>query len=1056
LTALLLVVFVGVSGATVPATTSAVASCTASPTTVAVGEQVTLDASNSDAVYVEFDVDGDGTFERIDETDFEITTSYSEPGTYETLVRAQNDPSDIGFCGTITVEAANEPPSVDLFVTPNPTTVGRPTTFDAQASDQDGTIVEYRWDFDGDGNIEVTSGGDTVSYEYVESGTYVGTVTAVDDDGATRSASGDISVVKSENIAPSADFSVSPRPGQAGSVTTFDASGSSDPDGSIQAYRWDFDGDGVRDRTTTSATTSYIYTSAGEYAASLQVVDNNNATAFTLADYSVSDASGVQAACTIEPRRVAPGDSVTIDARGSENAQFIDYDTDGDGEYEAFERTNFTYTVRYDESGTYTPLVRTYGNGETAIGECPAVTVGGENQPPTAAFSVDPAGPTTDDTVSFNASNSRDPDGTISTYRWDFDGDGSFELVTGQPVVTHTYARNGSVVPTVEVTDDDNATAIASRDLFVEEGMSPEPGPGEGGIIPLVPIGIGAGGLLGLGGLYYLFSSGGGSGGPAGGGDSSMDSKPKRKPKPKQGSDKSLQYETGVFALPSSSSTVSVPVDFNPDLLLFSTTNGARTDPATDRTTGWCRGIAHTGDEGINQQSITVADDANHTDQATCITDDAQAFQLLRHQPDAAPGRIQAEVSDTSRAGFALDVSIPGDDPLAGGIRVAYQAIQFPGSVSLDVNNFLTPTEPGTQTVDLGLEADHIALLGSGAVTGLGRLWTTDRGLGLSVGLASDDEGVISQTTYGTSVWPRAGHDSAAVSRTDRGLQLLYQDADRLAGRTSATISSLGETLRLQYDRVYNGPHKLGSTARHVVPYLALDGGEKARPAVGAVSLPPAGESVSIDCGFEPAMIEVTVSGASLAEEAEVGATAQPFGWSFGTAIADEERIRQYVLHHALAPDLPDASVSESEPSGGTTERGRTEAAATDGGLDAGLGARDSVAAPSSGTATEGGKRMTAPKAREHADDEHLGISLRQAPDGAIVGRETVQVDRMHESGFDLSVHSPEVDGEDSSGRDRPSVHYRAWPAADATRTDTATGQAVPTAEDGDHGEREP
>lgn len=1052
LAAVVVVLLAGVSGLAAGTNTLAVAGCTASPTTVTVGEDVTLDASNSDASYVKFDVDGDDNYERTDETDFVITTTYSEPGTYDPVIRAQGDPTDTDPCGTITVESPNDPPTVELSVSPNPTTVGQSITFEAFVFDADGTVKEYAWDVDGDGTPEGTTSSSTFDYSYASAGNYVATVTVTDDDGATGSTSRDVVVAQEENSRPSASISVSPRPGQVGSPSFFDASASSDSDGLIGEYRWDFDGDGTVDKTTTGPTTSYPYRGAGNYVPTLEVVDDDGATALAETDYTVESPS-IQAACTLEPTTVAPGGRVFIDARGSENAQYVDYDPDGDGEYEVLERTNFTYEAKYNESGTYTPLVRAHGGGETAIDECPTVVVEGENQPPIAAFTVDPQGPTTEDRVVFNGSNSRDPDGTISTYHWDFQGDGTVDLVTGRPVAVHTYAGNGSYVPTLEVRDDDNASGRTSRDLFVERGgprtePEPEPAPDEDEGLPLIPIGIGGAGILGLGGLWYLFGPGGG-GGTTGG-----NTAPKPKPKPRPADGKSLQYETGVFALPSTSDRISVPVDFDPDLLLFSTTNGARTDPATDRTAGWSRGIVHAGKDKIGHRSVTVADDAHHTDQATCATDDAHAFQVIRHQPEAAPGRVQAAVAGTSGDGFDLDVSIPGDDPLAGGIRVSYQAIQFPSGVSLDVDHFRTPTEPGTQTVDLGLGADHVSLLASDAVTGAGRLWTTDRGLGLAVGQAVDDEGVLSQTTYGSSVWPRAGHDSAAVSREDRSLHLLYQDADRLAGRTSATVGALGETLRLQYDRVYNGPHKLGSTARHVVPYLALDGGETARPAVGATSLPAAGESISIDCGFEPAMIEITVSGAPLGEEVGSGATAQPFGWSFGTVITDEDRLRQYVIHHALVPDLPDASVEAADAAGRTTGAtggaagtggADTDHAATDGGLGAGPTARDSVAAPSA-TESPDSDVMTAPKPPENPDDELVGIHLRQGADGAIVGRESVRVRGMTEGGFDLAVRGINVadggkdrDGAGAAG-DRPAVHYRAWPAADATRTETTAG----------------
>jgi hypothetical protein len=57
--------------------------------------------------------------------------------------------------------------------------------------------------------------------------------------------------------------------------------------------------------------------------------------------------------------------------------------------------------------------------------------------------------------VRFDASASSDPDGSIVTYRFTF-GDGTPDLVTSSPVVTHTYSASRALVFgwTVVVTDD--------------------------------------------------------------------------------------------------------------------------------------------------------------------------------------------------------------------------------------------------------------------------------------------------------------------------------------------------------------------------------------------------------------------------------------------------------------------------------------------------------------------------------------------------------------------------------------------------------------------------
>lgn len=67
-------------------------------------------------------------------------------------------------------------------------------------------------------------------------------------------------------------------------------------------------------------------------------------------------------------------------------------------------------------------------------------------------------------TFSFDASASRDRDGTISSYEWDFDGDGLTDHTGASAVVGHTYDTADSpqvVTPSVLVIDDGGASARA-------------------------------------------------------------------------------------------------------------------------------------------------------------------------------------------------------------------------------------------------------------------------------------------------------------------------------------------------------------------------------------------------------------------------------------------------------------------------------------------------------------------------------------------------------------------------------------------------------------------
>lgn len=102
------------------------------------------------------------------------------------------------------------------------------------------------------------------------------------------SSSVEVSIVSS-NTAPSADFSFSPSDPTTGESITFDGGGSSDSDGSVQQYKWDFDGDGAYDDLGESVTHSYGGT--GDYDVRLQVLDDDGAVDETVRTVSVSESS---------------------------------------------------------------------------------------------------------------------------------------------------------------------------------------------------------------------------------------------------------------------------------------------------------------------------------------------------------------------------------------------------------------------------------------------------------------------------------------------------------------------------------------------------------------------------------------------------------------------------------------------------------------------------------------------------------------------------------------------------------------------------------------------
>ncbi|MBN1446922.1 MAG: PKD domain-containing protein, partial [Bacteroidetes bacterium] len=85
------------------------------------------------------------------------------------------------------------------------------------------------------------------------------------------------------------------------------------------------------------------------------------------------------------------------------------------------------------------------------------------NTPPVASFTATPDNGLAPLLVAFDGSTSNDPDGTISTYEWDF-GDGN--TATGV-TASHSYPYVGTYTATLTVTDDKNATGTTSLPIIV-------------------------------------------------------------------------------------------------------------------------------------------------------------------------------------------------------------------------------------------------------------------------------------------------------------------------------------------------------------------------------------------------------------------------------------------------------------------------------------------------------------------------------------------------------------------------------------------------------------
>jgi len=119
----------------------------------------------------------------------------------------------------------------------------------------------------------------------------------------------------------------------------------------------------------------------------------------------------------------------------------------------------------YMQEGIYTAILTVVDDsGALATASWVVTVTAPENESPTATFSATPNSGEPPLNVMFNASESEDTDGTISSYDWDF-GDGSAH---GSGVaVVHTYTSSGSYQAILTVTDDNEEEDTITHTITV-------------------------------------------------------------------------------------------------------------------------------------------------------------------------------------------------------------------------------------------------------------------------------------------------------------------------------------------------------------------------------------------------------------------------------------------------------------------------------------------------------------------------------------------------------------------------------------------------------------
>jgi PKD repeat protein len=304
------------------------------PYTLDEGSWVAFDGGKSkdpdgSIVQYEWDFNYDGKTFVADANGQTVSHSYPDgPATFVVALRV-TDNKGASQLGTAQVQVRNVAPMVEAggpytgLVDSLITMAG--TAADPGSIDQTGLV--YIWDF-GDGT---RGSGPVVSHSYPQPGDYALRLTVTDKDGGQGSDTAMVRVTP-VNQPPRAVVSA-PSQGLVGETLNLSGSASSDGDGHIASYAWDF-GDGMMG---SGVNVTHSYSAAGSYQVVLTVTDNAGLTASATHTIQIEIPAPVNlppAAVISGPGTSPVGEKVLFDGSGSHASDggIVDYFWDfGDG-----------------------------------------------------------------------------------------------------------------------------------------------------------------------------------------------------------------------------------------------------------------------------------------------------------------------------------------------------------------------------------------------------------------------------------------------------------------------------------------------------------------------------------------------------------------------------------------------------------------------------------------------------------------------------------------------------------------------------------------------------
>jgi glucose/arabinose dehydrogenase/PKD repeat protein len=357
---------------------------------------------------------------------------------------------------------SGQPPVASFTANPNPVVLGTPVQFNATESyDPDGTIVSYAWEF-GDSTVD---NGPTPMHAYQIPSNYTVNLTVTDNESYSSTTSLHVLVRPPQPapLPPVAVFTFHPSPVATDVPVAFDASNSSDSDGTIRSYAWDF-GDATKGAGKTE---THSYRSRGTYRVALTVTDSENLTNTTTE--SVVVRAPPHAVIAIDPATIFIGTDVHFSGTGS---------SDPDGTIQAWtwdfgdssSNTGPEVVHRYASKGRFT--VNLTVENDVGMTNRTSSFVEVRNRPPQITSSAPEPGSVTmaDGSNRTFAVTATDPDGDDLAYTWRIDGASR----GGGPSLNFVPSSPGNYRVNVTVSDGTSSTSREWNVTVSPPNVSPE------------------------------------------------------------------------------------------------------------------------------------------------------------------------------------------------------------------------------------------------------------------------------------------------------------------------------------------------------------------------------------------------------------------------------------------------------------------------------------------------------------------------------------------------------------------------------------------------------